>query len=369
MNSNIKNNSNDSKNFIGSNNSNIWHNKDLKEIETAIKTNLESGLSEEEAKKRLLESGYNELEEKKGRSPFKIFISQFNDFMIWILIGAAFISGIIIKEITDALVILVILIINSALGFIQEYRAEKALLALKELASPTALVVRDGIEKQINSKLIVPGDLIKLSSGDLVPADCRIINEVNLQVNESIITGESLSVDKSIDLIDNLNIPLGDMFNMLFSSTTIVKGRCTAVVLGTGKNTEIGKIANLVQEKEEQTPLQRELKTVGKKIGIICLAVSAAVLIGGILRGNTIAEMFLVAVALAVAAIPEGLPAIVTISLALGVQKMAKNNAIVRRLSSVETLGGVSVICTDKTGTLTQNKMMVRKIFTGLDEG
>jgi Ca2+-transporting ATPase len=368
MNSNIKNNSNDSKNFIGPNNSNIWLNKDLKEIETTIKTNLESGLSEEEAKKRLMESGYNELEEKKGRSPFKIFISQFNDFMIWILIGAAFISGIIIKEITDALVILVILIINSVLGFIQEYRAEKALLALKELASPTALVVRDGIEKQINSKLIVPGDLIKLSSGDLVPADCRIINEVNLQVNESIITGESLSVDKSIDLIDNLNISLGDMFNMLFSSTTIVKGRCTAVVLGTGKNTEIGKIANLVQEKEEQTPLQRELKTVGKKIGIICLAVSAAVLIGGILRGNTIAEMFLVAVALAVAAIPEGLPAIVTISLALGVQKMAKNNAIVRRLSSVETLGGVSVICTDKTGTLTQNKMMVRKIFTGLDE-
>jgi P-type Ca2+ transporter type 2C len=368
MNSNIKSNSTGSKNSNGSSNSNIWHNKDLKEIETAIQTNLESGLSEEEAKNRLLESGYNEIEEKKGRSPFKIFISQFNDFMIWILIGAAFISGIIIKEITDALVILVILIINSALGFMQEYRAEKALLALKELASPTALVVRDGIEKQINSKFIVPGDLIKLSSGDLVPADCRIINEVNLQVNESIITGESLSVDKSIDLIDNLNISLGDMFNMLFSSTTIVKGRCTAVVLGTGKNTEIGKIANLVQEKEEQTPLQRELKTVGKKIGIICLTVSAAVLIGGILRGNTIAEMFLVAVALAVAAIPEGLPAIVTISLALGVQKMAKNNAIVRRLSSVETLGGVSVICTDKTGTLTQNKMMVRKIFTGLDE-
>ena len=368
MNLKIKNNSKDSNSSNGSSSSNIWHNKDLKEIETTFQTNLESGLSEEEAKKRLLESGYNELEEKKGRSPFKIFISQFNDFMIWILIGAAFISGIIIKEITDALVILVILIINSVLGFIQEYRAEKALLALKELASPTALVIRNGIEKQINSKLIVPGDLIKLSSGDLVPADCRIINEVNLQVNESIITGESLSVDKSIDLIDNLNITLGDMFNMLFSSATIVKGRCTAVVLGTGKNTEIGKIANLVQEKEEQTPLQRELKTVGKKIGIICLAVSAAVLIGGILRGNTIAEMFLVAVALAVAAIPEGLPAIVTITLALGVQKMAKNNAIVRRLSSVETLGGVSVICTDKTGTLTQNKMMVRKIFIGLDE-
>ncbi|MCL4377103.1 MAG: cation-translocating P-type ATPase [Actinobacteria bacterium] len=358
-----------SKNFqVDPANSNFWYNKNLEDTKILLRTNLETGLPEVEAEKRLLESGYNELEEKKGRSPFKIFISQFNDIMIWILIAAALISGIIIREITDALVILVILIINSVLGFIQEYRAEKALLALKELASPTALVVRDGTERQVNSKLIVPGDLIKLSIGDLVPADCRIINEVNLQSNESIITGESLPVDKSKDVIDKINIPLGDMINLLFSSTTIVKGRCSAIVISTGKNTEIGKIASLVQEKEEPTPLQRELKTVGKKIGIICIAVSAAVFLSGILRGNPAAQMFLIAVALAVAAIPEGLPAIVTISLALGVQRMAKNNAIVRKLSSVETLGGVSVICTDKTGTLTQNKMAVRKIYTGFGE-
>ncbi|MCL4418110.1 MAG: cation-translocating P-type ATPase, partial [Actinobacteria bacterium] len=197
---------------------------------------------------------------------------------------------------------------------------------------------------------------------------CRIISEVNLEVNESILTGESLSVEKSIENIDKEGIPLGDRKNMLFSGTTIAKGRCKALVVGTGKNTEIGKIANLVQGKEEQTPLQRELKSVGKKIGIICLAVSAVVFASGLLKGNPFSEMFLVAVALAVASIPEGLPAIVTISLALGVQRMAKNNAIVRRLSSVETLGGVSVICTDKTGTLTQNKMEVRKIITGLDE-
>ncbi len=302
--------------------------------------------------------------------------------MIWILIAAALISGIILREITDAIVILVILIINSVLGFIQEYRAEKALQALKELAAPTALIIRGGIEQELSSKLIVPGDLIKLSCGDLVPADCRVISSVNLQANESILTGESHPVDKSIDTLEKENLPLGDRLNMLFSGTTITKGRCAAIVVGTGKNTEIGKIASLVQEKDEKTPFQKELKTVGTKIGIICLAVSAIVFLAGTLkgflaisqgtisatRGDILSEMFLVAVALAVASIPEGLPAIVTISLALGVQKMAKNNAIVRRLSSVETLGSVSVICTDKTGTLTQNKMVVRKIFNGLSE-
>ncbi|MBE3094483.1 MAG: cation-translocating P-type ATPase, partial [Actinobacteria bacterium] len=218
------------------------------------------------------------------------------------------------------------------------------------------------------SKLLVPGDLLKLASGDLVPADCRVISGINLEANESMLTGEALSVEKSNESIDKAGIPLGDRKNMLFSGTTIVKGRGMALVVGTGKNTEIGKIASLVQGKEEQTPLQRELKSVGKKIGIICLAVSAVVFASGLLKGNPFSEMFLVAVALAVASIPEGLPAIVTISLALGVQRMAKNNAIVRRLSSVETLGGVSVICTDKTGTLTQNKMEVRKVITGLDE-
>ena len=331
-------------------------------------TDIKNGISEKESMKRVEKYGYNELEEKKGRTPFRIFISQFNDFMIWILIAAAFISGIIIREVTDAVVILIILVINSVLGFVQEFRAEKALQALKELASPTALVIRGSHEISIYSKKLVPGDIIKLTAGDLVPADCRIIDEVNLQANESILTGESLPVSKTAAPLHKINLPTGDKKNMLFSGTTIVKGRCSAVVIGTGQNTEIGKIASMVQEEEELTPLQIELKTVGKKIGIICLAISVAVFVSGILKGNSVAQMLLVAVALAVAAIPEGLPAIVTVSLALGVQKMAKNNAIVRKLSSVETLGGVSVICTDKTGTLTENKMMVRRVYAGLEE-
>ena len=287
--------------------------------------------------------------------------------MIWILIAAAFTSGVLIREVTDAIVILVILVINSVLGFIQEYRAEKALQALKELASPSALVIRAGREKSIYSKNLVPGDIIKLSAGDLVSADCRITKQVNLQANESILTGESEPVSKTTSVITSQLIPLGDKKNLLFSGTTIVKGRCVAAVIGTGQHTEIGKIASMVQEEEDMTPLQIELKTVSKRIGIICIAISVIVFASGILKGNSVAQMLLVAVALAVAAIPEGLPAIVTVSLALGVQRMAKNNAIIRKLSSVETLGGVSVICTDKTGTLTENKMVVRKIYTGLD--
>jgi len=359
-----------------------WHTRELKEIAEKLQTNTSAGLSEKEAQNRLEEIGLNELEEKKGRSPFKIFISQFNDFMIWILIAAALISGVIIREITDAIVILVILIINSVLGFIQENRAEKALQALKELAAPTAQAVRNNTESQISAKLLVPGDIIKLTAGDLVPADCRIITETNLQADEAILTGESLPVEKTTVTLKRENMPVGDRINMLFSGTNIVKGRCSAVVIATGKYSEIGKIASLVQEKEEQTPLQKELKTVGARIGIICLIVSVVVFAAGILKGflaisqgilnttraDVISEMLLVSVALAVASIPEGLPAIVTISLALGVQKMAKNNAIVRRLSAVEALGSVSVICTDKTGTLTQNKMIVRKIYNGLEE-
>ena len=359
-----------------------WHTRQSADIENELKTNILTGLSQAAVQERLEKIGPNELEEKKGRSPFKIFMSQFNDFMIWILIAAALVSGILIREVTDAIVILVILVINSVLGFVQEFRAEKALAALKELAAPTALILRGGVEQNLPSRVVVPGDIIKLTAGDLVPADCRVVSQVNLQANESIITGESLPVDKSINALEKENLPLGDRINMLFSGTTITKGRCSAIVTGTGKNTELGKIASLVQSKDEQTPLQKELKTVGTRIGIICLAVSAVVFVAGMLkgfiaisqgtitatRGDIISEMFLVAVALAVASIPEGLPAIVTISLALGVQKMAKNNAIVRRLSSVETLGSVSVICTDKTGTLTQNRMTVRKIYTGLEE-
>ncbi|MES0340884.1 MAG: HAD-IC family P-type ATPase, partial [Candidatus Humimicrobiaceae bacterium] len=345
----------------------MWHNHTLEKTRKILSTDLKNGLSEKNVESRLSEYGPNQLEERKGRTPFKIFISQFNDFMIWILIAAAFISGVLIREVTDAIVILVILVINSVLGFVQEYRAEKALQALKELASPSALVIRAGREKSIYSKNLVPGDIVKLSAGDLVPADCRIIKQVNLQANESILTGESEPVTKTTSIIKSPRIPLGDKKNLLFSGTTIVKGRCTAIVIGTGQYTEIGKIASMVQVEEDMTPLQVELKTVSKRIGLICIAISVIVFAAGILKGRSVPQMLLVAVALAVAAIPEGLPAIVTVSLALGVQRMAKNNAIVRRLSSVETLGGVSVICTDKTGTLTENKMMVRKIYTGFD--
>jgi len=345
-----------------------WHTRPVNEIAQKLNTDLKTGISEEEAGRRIAKYGYNELEEKKGRSPLRIFFSQFNDFMIWILIAAAFISGIIIKETTDAIVILSILILNSVLGFIQEYRAEKALLALKELSSPTALAIRGGKEKKIYSRNLVPGDIIKLTAGDLVPADCRVVGQTNLKLDESILTGESLAVNKNSEPLSKEKIPLGDMENCLFSGTTVVKGRCIAAVTGTGHSTEIGKIASMVQGEDELTPLQVELKTVGKRIGIICLAVSAIVFAAGLLKGNPASEMFLVAVALAVASIPEGLPAIVTVSLAIGVQKMAKNNAIVRKLSSVETLGSVSVICTDKTGTLTENKMIVRKLYSGLAE-
>ena len=343
----------------------LWHSKPTNEIVSELGTNSSSGLSVIEAQKRINDFGFNEIKAKGKKKPIMVFLSQFNDFMIWILIVAAFISGIVVREIADAIVILIILIVNAVLGFIQEFRAEKALEALREMAAPTALVIRNGKEEKINSKLLVPGDVIKLFAGDLVPADSRVIYEVNLLADEAILTGESVPVEKHSTVIKSENIPLGDRKNILFSGTNIVKGRCHAIVIETGSETEIGKIASLVQTAEETTPLQKELKSVGKKIGIICIAVSVIVFAAGILKGNTVVEMLLVAVALAVAAIPEGLPAIVTISLALGVQRMAKNNAIIRKLSSVETLGGVTVICTDKTGTLTENKMTVRKIFAG----
>ena len=247
-------------------NENNWYKKNIQEVKSILNTDIENGLTEDEAKKRIGQFGYNELEEEKKRSPFKIFLSQFNDFMIWVLIAAALISGIVLRELTDAIVILVILIINAVLGFIQEFRAEKALNALKELASATTLAIRDGIENKINSKLLVPGDLIKLSTGDLVPADCRIINEVSLQANESIITGESLPVDKFSKIIHQDNIPLENRTDMLFGGTTIVRGRCKAIIISTGKNSEIGRIASLVQKKEEPTPLQIELKQLVKRL-------------------------------------------------------------------------------------------------------
>jgi Ca2+-transporting ATPase len=283
----------------------MWHTKTIEESLKELGSDPLKGLSSSEAKERIDVYGYNEIKEKGKKKPVMIFLSQFNDFMIWILIAAAFISGIIIREITDAIVILIILIINAVLGFVQEYRAEKALEALKELAAPTALVIRDGKEIKINSRQLVPGDIIKLFAGDHVPADARVLSQSNLLTDEALITGESLPVEKHAAVIKETNIAMGDKKNIVFSGTTIVKGRCHALVVESGENTEIGKIASMVQEVEEVTPLQKQLKSVGKKIGMLCIVISLIVFVAGMLKGNTAVEMLLVAVALAVAAIPE----------------------------------------------------------------
>ncbi len=317
------------------------------------------GLSTKEAQKRLEKYGYNEITSKKKSSAFKIFFSQFNDFITWILIGATAISG-FMGERADAITILIIVIINAVLGFIQEYRTEKSLEALSELASPTAKVVRDGKTLIIKAREIVVGDIIEIEAGDRIPADCIIIKGDSIQSDESILTGESVPVEKntyksSEKIFSSFSIYMG---------CSITQGRGRARVIATGMDTEMGKIANMLQNIEvAQTPLQHKLDNLGKILVVGCIIICAVVTVLGILRGENAYRMFLIGVSLAVAAIPEGLPAIVTVSLAIGVQRMMKNNALVRKLPAVETLGCTNVICSDKTGTLTQNKMTVKKLY------
>lgn len=322
--------------------------------------NYEKGLTSKEAAKRLKQYGYNELHRKKKISPVMIFISQFKDFMTWVLLGATAISG-LMGEKADAITILIIVVINAILGFIQEYRTERSLEALSELSAPTAKVIRDGRQIVINAKEIVIGDIIEVEAGDRIPADCIIIQGNNIQSDESILTGESVPVEKKVYYSkekSNANS------NALFMGCIITNGRGRGRVIATGMNTEMGKIADMLQNIEtEQTPLQKKLGNLGKLLVLGCLGICAIVTITGILKGENAYKMFLVGVSLAVAAIPEGLPAIVTVSLALGVQRMMKKNALVRKLPAVETLGCTNVICSDKTGTLTQNKMTVKKIY------
>ncbi len=342
-----------------------WHTNSIEEIETIWQSSIVTGLSQADIKQRQEDFGLNSIEERRAVSPLKLFLSQFNDFMIWVLLAALIISSVILREIIDALAIGAILLLNAALGFRQEYRAEQALKALKELAAPNAMVLRDGAEIELNSTELVPGDIIFLSAGDRVPADCRLIEDVLLKIDESTLTGESRSVSKSSELLLDESLPLSERRNMAFAGTTVTKGRAKAIVTSTGDNTEMGKIAKLIQTPEEPTPLQIELKRVGKILAIGALAVSVFVFIfGAIVRGFPIGEIFLVAVSLAVASIPEGLPAIVTMALSLGVQDMARRHAIIRKLHAVETLGSADFICTDKTGTITENRMTVNKIFT-----
>lgn len=315
---------------------------------------LIQGLDSLEAQRRLTRYGPNKLESKEKISPIKIFLQQFNDFIVWILIAATIISG-IMGEKADAITILIIVIMNGILGFIQEFKTEKSLEALNQLASPTAKVIRDGVLKVVNAELLVIGDVILVESGDRVPADAIIFEDSNLMIDESLLTGESVGVNKSSGNKSSSNLYMG---------TIVLKGKGKAKIVSTGMQTEMGKIAGMLQSIEkEKSPLKEKLNSLGKIMVYMCLIICAIVTATGIFRGQDVTEMFLLGVSLAVAAIPEGLAAIVTVALALGVSRMLKKNALVRKLPAVETLGCTSVICSDKTGTLTENKMTVKAMY------
>ncbi|MDD4182807.1 MAG: calcium-transporting P-type ATPase, PMR1-type [Candidatus Omnitrophica bacterium] len=341
-----------------------FYNLSIQEACDVLGTSVDSGLTFEKAQELLLEFGPNQLEEKKKISPWEIFFEQFKDFIILILIGAAIVSG-FLGEWIDAAAIIAIVILNAILGFIQEYRAEKSLAALKKLSSPTSKIIRNGEHQIISSSHLVSGDLIELEAGDNVPADSRVVwHTSNFSVAEASLTGESTPVAKTLHALKEKEIPLADRANMIYMGTSVTSGKARALITETGMRTELGKIATMVQAiEQETTPLQKKLETFGKWIVYLCFALVALVFILGILRGGKILDMFLTAVSLAVAAIPEGLPAVVTIALALGVQRMVKRHALIRKLPSVETLGCATVICSDKTGTLTKNEMTAQAVF------
>ncbi|MGE4284228.1 MAG: calcium-translocating P-type ATPase, PMCA-type [Clostridia bacterium] len=342
----------------------FWHNREVKDIVLELDSDIHQGLNDSKIQEKHDVYGDNEIEEKKGKSLLVKFFEQFKDFMIIILLIAAVISF-LSHEKADAIIILAIVILNAVLGVAQESKAEKSLEALKKLSAPNAKVLRNAKVNLVPAKELVPGDIIYLEAGDFIPADARLIEAVNLKVEESALTGESVPVEKSADLIAQENIPLGDRRNMLASSSIVTYGRGSAIVIATGMNTEVGKIAGMILTGEEAaTPLQQKLAQLGKTLGIVALAICAAIFGLGVLQKRDVFEMFLTAISLAVAAIPEGLPAIVTIVLAVGVQRMVKKHAIIRKLPAVETLGSASVICSDKTGTLTQNKMTVVELAT-----
>jgi len=338
------------------------------ELASNLRTNLQGGLSDAESQQRLEEYGENRLEARERLSPWKLFFSEFADFMVLVLLGAVVIS-IALGEWHDAITILAIIILNSLLGFVQEYRAERSLEALRELSAPQAHVVRGGEPRSIPALQVVPGDLVLLEAGHRVPADLRLVEVKNLEADESPLTGESIPVPKGKDRMVSSALELGDRKNMLFAGTTITRGRGRGIVVATGMKTELGKIAGMLAKSEAgPTPLQQRLDHLGKILVFVCLGICITVGLIGLTRGEDFRLMFLSAVSLAVAAIPEGLPAIITIALALGVQRMIKRSVIIRRLPAVETLGCATVICSDKTGTLTQNQMMVTSCYFSGEE-
>ncbi|MCR3955662.1 MAG: cation-translocating P-type ATPase [Gudongella sp.] len=341
-----------------------WYRKNTQEIADELTVKPSAGLSTVEAKKRLDEYGPNELKEEKGKSLMSKIIAQFSDFLILILMSAALIS-VFVGETKDAIVIMSIVLVNAMLGLYQEGKAEKALESLKKMASPSAKVLRDGKTQEIPASQLVPGDVVVLETGDIIPADLRLVESSNLKIEEASLTGESVPSEKKASIELNNETPLGDRRNMAYMSTIVTYGRGNGVVVETGASTEIGKIATMIQSiDDESTPLQKKLNQLGKILGITVIIVCIAVFGIGMIQGRDLLEMFMIAISLAVAAIPEGLPAIVTIVLAIGMNKMVERNAIVKKLLAVETLGATSVICTDKTGTLTQNEMTVVKLFT-----
>lgn len=339
------------------------YNMKTSEVLCKFQTDAENGLSSNEARKRLENLGLNRIQDRKSANPLKMFLSQFTDFMVLVLLAATMISG-LLGEYADAVTIMAIVVVNAVLGFIQEFKAEKSLEALKSLTAPEALVLRAGKKFKIAAEELVPGDIIFIETGDKVPADCRLIEVIQLEVEESALTGESLPVKKDVDIIGAKQLGLGDRCNMAYLGTVVTRGRAKAAVVATGMNTEMGQIAGMMQEVEQtETPLQKRLAGLGKWLVAFCILICTVVVVTGIVRGEPVYRMFLAGVSLAVAAIPEGLPAIVTVALAIGVQKMIKRNAIVRKLPAVETLGCATVICSDKTGTITENEMTVRKIY------
>lgn len=345
-----------------------FYNQDIHEVTSQLKTSETAGLTTEETKRRLEEFGYNQLVSKRKKSFFQMFMGQFKSFMIIILLIAAVVSGVVgVMEdegLLDTFVILGILLLNAIIGASQEKKAETSLEALKDLAAPLSKVLRDGVISEINTKELVPGDLVILETGAVIPADLRLIEAVNLKIQESSLTGESVPVEKKTDTLAGDEIALGDRVNMAFSSGMVTYGRGRGVVIATGMKTEVGKIAHMLEHSEEtETPMSRRLNQLGRLLGIVALIICGLIFLVGILYGNPLMSMFMTAVSLAVAAIPEGLPAVSTIVLAIGVQRMVKKNAIIRTLPSVETLGSATVICSDKTGTLTQNRMTVVEAY------
>ncbi|WP_060787835.1 cation-translocating P-type ATPase [Geobacillus zalihae] len=342
-----------------------WHTLAASDVAHETKTNVKTGLTAAEAEKRLRQFGYNELAEGKKESAIVVFFRQFQDFMVLVLLLATVISA-FLGEYVDAVAIVVIVIMNAILGFIQERRAEKSLAALKRLSAPQAVVRRDGRWVKIPARELVVGDVVRLASGDRVGADIRLIETSGMEIEESALTGESVPVAKSAAPLHTKQASLGDLHNMAFMGTLVTRGNGVGIVIATGMKTAMGQIATMLEEADAgATPLQRRLEQLGKILLVVALVLTAAVVAVGVIQGHDLYEMFLAGVSLAVAAIPEGLPAIVTVVLALGVQRMIKRNAIVRKLPAVETLGCASVICSDKTGTMTENMMTVTQVWAG----